>query len=106
MEMAILVLLLVFFGLLLLNVPISFCIGLATLATMLLSVDFMPAVTTMAQRMAGGGSVKYNSGVVHLLDHLHQLELVDQPVSGRLLDGENGQLGLVGITDRPFQGFV
>lgn len=54
MEMAILVLLLVFFGLLLLNVPISFCIGLATLATMLLSIDFMPAVTTMAQRMAGG----------------------------------------------------
>ena len=54
MEMAILVLLLVFFGLLLLNVPISFCIGLATLATMLLSVDVMPAVTTMAQRMAGG----------------------------------------------------
>jgi tripartite ATP-independent transporter DctM subunit len=54
MEMAILVLLLVFFGLLLLNVPISFCIGLATLTTMLLSVDFMPAVTTMAQRMAGG----------------------------------------------------
>lgn len=54
MEMAILVLLLVFFGLLLLNVPISFCIGLATLATMLLSVDFIPAVTTMAQRMAGG----------------------------------------------------
>lgn len=54
MEIAILVLLLVFFGLLLLNVPISFCIGLATLATMLLSVDVMPAVTTMAQRMAGG----------------------------------------------------
>ncbi|SNY54340.1 TRAP transporter, DctM subunit [Arsukibacterium tuosuense] len=54
MELAILVLLLVFFGLLLLNVPISFCIGLATLATILLSVDFMPAVTTMAQRMAGG----------------------------------------------------
>ncbi|MBU2203649.1 MAG: TRAP transporter large permease subunit, partial [Gammaproteobacteria bacterium] len=54
MEMAILVLLLVFFGLLLLNVPISFCIGLATLATMLVSIDFMPAVTTMAQRMAGG----------------------------------------------------
>lgn len=54
MELAVLVLLLVFFGLLLLNVPISFCIGLATLATILLSVDFMPAVTTMAQRMAGG----------------------------------------------------
>ncbi|MDP5188308.1 TRAP transporter large permease [Rheinheimera baltica] len=54
MEMAIIVLLLVFFGLLLLNVPISFCIGMATLATMLLSVDILPAVTTMAQRMAGG----------------------------------------------------
>lgn len=54
MEMAILVLLAVFFTLLLLNVPISFCIGLATLATMLISIDFMPAVTTMAQRMAGG----------------------------------------------------
>ncbi|MDP4536810.1 TRAP transporter large permease [Alkalimonas collagenimarina] len=54
MELAIIVLLVVFFGLLLLNVPISFCIGLATLATMLLSIDFIPAVTTMAQRMAGG----------------------------------------------------
>lgn len=54
MEISILVLLLVFFSLLLLNVPISFCIGLATLATMLISIDFMPAVTTMAQRMAGG----------------------------------------------------
>lgn len=54
MEMSIIVLLVVFFGLLMLNVPITFSIGLATLATMLVSVDFMPAVTTMAQRMAGG----------------------------------------------------
>ncbi len=54
MEMSALVLLLVFFGLLLLNVPISFCIGLATLATMLLSMDLLPALTTLAQRMAGG----------------------------------------------------
>lgn len=54
MEMSALVLLLVFFGLLLLNVPISFCIGLATLATMLLSMDLVPALTTLAQRMAGG----------------------------------------------------
>lgn len=54
MEISILVLLVVFFGLLLLNVPITFSIGLATLATMLVSVDFAPAVTTMAQRMAGG----------------------------------------------------
>jgi tripartite ATP-independent transporter DctM subunit len=54
MEMSALVLLLVFFGLLLMNVPISFCIGLATLATMLLSMDLVPALTTLAQRMAGG----------------------------------------------------
>ncbi|MDP5131137.1 MAG: TRAP transporter large permease [Paraglaciecola sp.] len=54
MEISILVLLVVFFGLLLLNVPITFSIGLATLATMLVSIDFLPAVTTMAQRMAGG----------------------------------------------------
>ncbi|MOA60057.1 hypothetical protein D3C78_1848400 [compost metagenome] len=27
-------------------------------------------------------------------------------MTGRLLDGENGHLGLVGITDRPYQGFV
>ncbi|GHG73813.1 membrane protein [Alishewanella longhuensis] len=54
MEISILVLLVVFFGLLMLNVPITFSIGLATLATMLVSIDFVPAVTTMAQRMAGG----------------------------------------------------
>jgi hypothetical protein len=29
-----------------------------------------------------------------------------EPVTGRLLDGENGHFGLVGITDVPFQGFV
>ncbi|WP_443192298.1 beta-agarase [Pseudomonas indica] len=36
----------------------------------------------------------------------HWFQYLDQPVTGRLLDGENGHLGLVGITDRPFQGFV
>ncbi len=54
MELSAFILLLVFFGLLMLNVPISFCIGLATLATMLLSMDLLPALTTLAQRMAGG----------------------------------------------------
>ncbi|MBU2279772.1 MAG: TRAP transporter permease, partial [Gammaproteobacteria bacterium] len=54
MELSALVLVLVFFALLMLNVPISFCIGLATLATMLLSMDLLPALTTLAQRMAGG----------------------------------------------------
>lgn len=54
MEWSALILICVFFALLLLNVPISFCIGLATLCTMLLSMDLLPAVTTLAQRMAGG----------------------------------------------------
>jgi tripartite ATP-independent transporter DctM subunit len=35
-------------------VPIAFCLGLSTLATMLTTMDFSPAVTTIAQRMAGG----------------------------------------------------
>lgn len=48
------VLLLVFFVLLILSVPISFSIGIATLVTMLMSMDLTPAVTTMAQRMTGG----------------------------------------------------
>ncbi|HEX5843886.1 MAG TPA: hypothetical protein VFY62_15540, partial [Pseudomonas sp.] len=33
-------------------------------------------------------------------------QYLDQPATGRLLDGENGHLGLVGITDRPWDGFV
>ncbi|MES2821650.1 MAG: beta-agarase [Pseudomonadota bacterium] len=36
----------------------------------------------------------------------HWFQYLDQPVTGRLLDGENGHLGLVGITDLPFNGFV
>lgn len=54
MEFTGLVLITVFFVLLFLNVPISFSIGVATLVTMLISIDFMPAVTTAAQRMVGG----------------------------------------------------
>lgn len=37
-----------------LGVPIAFSLGLSTLATMLFTMDFTPAVTTIAQRMAGG----------------------------------------------------
>ncbi|WP_263144384.1 beta-agarase [Pseudomonas sp. RIT-PI-AD] len=37
---------------------------------------------------------------------IHWFQYLDQPVTGRLLDGENGHFGLVGITDRPWQGFV
>lgn len=36
----------------------------------------------------------------------HLFQYLDQPVTGRLLDGENGHFGLVAITDRPFDGFV
>lgn len=54
MEFSGLVLILVFFVLLVLNVPISFCIGMATVIAMLFSIDFVPAVTTVSQRMLGG----------------------------------------------------
>jgi tripartite ATP-independent transporter DctM subunit len=37
-----------------LGVPIAFSLGLSTLATMLFTMDFTPAVTTIAQRMSGG----------------------------------------------------
>jgi tripartite ATP-independent transporter DctM subunit len=52
--MALFVLLVVFFVLMLVGVPVAFCIGLATLAAMLTSIDLLPAVMTIAQRMAGG----------------------------------------------------
>lgn len=37
---------------------------------------------------------------------VHWFQYLDQPVTGRLLDGENGHFGLLGITDLPFQDFV
>ena len=43
-----------FFFLLLLNVPISFAIGLSTALYMISVLDFFPAVTTVAQRMTNG----------------------------------------------------
>ncbi len=36
----------------------------------------------------------------------HWFQYTDQPVTGRLLDGENSHIGLVGVTDIPFGGFV
>jgi len=36
----------------------------------------------------------------------HWFQYADQPVTGRLLDGENAHFGLVGITDLPFGSFV
>ncbi|MDG2375640.1 MAG: TRAP transporter large permease [Woeseiaceae bacterium] len=52
--MATVILILVFVVLFVLGVPIAICLGLSTLAMMLTTMDFVPAVTTIAQRMAGG----------------------------------------------------
>jgi len=54
MELSGLILIVIFFLLLAVNVPISFSIGIASLVTMLYSIDFIPVVTTVAQRMVGG----------------------------------------------------
>jgi len=54
METTTLILLFCFTILLLANVPIAIAIALATLATMLTTVDGLPAVTTLAQRMCAG----------------------------------------------------
>lgn len=54
MEMSILVLLVTFVVLLALNVPISISIGVATLLTMLFTIDMEPALVTISQRMASG----------------------------------------------------
>ena len=48
------ILIVLFFALLLLGVPVAFCIGLATAASLLMSVDLVPAIVTMAQRMVSG----------------------------------------------------
>ncbi|MCF8261154.1 MAG: TRAP transporter large permease [Melioribacteraceae bacterium] len=50
----VLVLVFTFIILLSVGVPISFSIGLSTLATMLLSINTIPSFTTVAQRMATG----------------------------------------------------
>lgn len=50
----ILVLVITFLGLLLLRIPIAFCIGTATVFTMFVSIQKLPALTTVAQQMATG----------------------------------------------------
>ncbi len=49
-----LMLLVLFALLLVLGVPVAICIGLATAGALLLSIDALPAMTTLAQRMVGG----------------------------------------------------
>lgn len=48
------ILLISFFILLILGLPVAFCIGLATLLSLLFSIQADPAILTMAQRMASG----------------------------------------------------
>ncbi|MCL1821830.1 MAG: TRAP transporter large permease [Prolixibacteraceae bacterium] len=43
-----------FVTLLAIGVPIAFSIGISGIITMLISIDFIPAITTFAQRMASG----------------------------------------------------
>lgn len=43
-----------FVVLMILGVPIAFCLGVAAVCTMLVSIDPVPALTTVAQRMATG----------------------------------------------------
>jgi len=54
MDFTAIVLLVTFFALLFLNVPISICIGLATLLSLVMHMDFTPATMTIAQQLAGG----------------------------------------------------
>lgn len=52
--LAIAVLVISFVGLLVIGVPVVFAIGVSTTMTMLVTIPELPAVTTMAQRMATG----------------------------------------------------
>ena len=52
--MAIAILVLSFLVLLILGVPIAWCIGLAATLTMLVNIPMLPALTTVAQQMAAG----------------------------------------------------
>lgn len=54
MDISVLVLIISFIGLLAMNVPIAFSIGISTILTMLFTIAPAPAVTTVAQRMATG----------------------------------------------------
>lgn len=54
MGLAVFVLIATFIILLLMDVPVAFCIGMATLVTMVVAVDFVPATSATAQRIATG----------------------------------------------------
>ncbi len=54
MELSVAVLVVSFVVLLILDIPIAFCIGISTILTMLVTISPAPAVTTVAERMASG----------------------------------------------------
>lgn len=56
----------------------------------------------------GAAYARFLASVVDNPDFVgaHWFQYLDQPVTGRWLDGENGHLGLVSITDTPWQPFV
>lgn len=54
MDLSLIILLFSFLLLLVIGVPISFCIGITTVLTLLVTIDIGPALTTAAQRMASG----------------------------------------------------
>lgn len=53
-TVSIIVLFVSFLGLLAYGVPIAYAIGTSTVITLLINMDFLPAVTTVSQRMATG----------------------------------------------------
>ncbi|WP_426205516.1 beta-galactosidase [Pseudomonas sp. TWP3-1] len=70
---------------------------------------FWGGVTQLAKEEDRGAA--YANFLKHALSEpsivgVHWFQYLDQPVTGRLLDGENGHFGLVGVTDLPFQSFV
>ena len=70
---------------------------------------FWGGVTEVANEQARGPAyakfLKQAAGDPSIVG-VHWFQYLDQPVTGRLLDGENGHFGMVGITDLPFSGFV
>ena len=52
--LSIIVLFVSFFALLLLKVPVAYSIGIATTLSLLMNIDRMPGITTIAQRMTTG----------------------------------------------------
>ena len=52
--LSIIVLFISFFGLLLLKVPVAYSIGISTSISLLMNIDSLPAITTIAQRMTIG----------------------------------------------------